>query len=181
MKALVVYESMFGNTELVARAIGAGLGEDCVVKVACAPAFVPDDVDLLVVGAPTHAHGLSRPATRSQAADRGAMDGATADGVREWLGQLGVPRAIVGAAFDTRRSGPKVLTGSAASGVQKLLASAGVRVLGTRSFVLADARETGARGISEDELERARRFGEDLRATASALERHPSGTASGQQ
>ena len=172
MKALVVYESMFGNTELVARAIGAGLGADSVVKVACAPAFVPDGVDLLVVGAPTHAHGLSRPATRSQAARRGAIDGATADGVREWLGQLGIPRAILGAAFDTRRSGPTLLTGSAASGVHKLLGSAGVRVIGTRSFVLADGEETGAGGMSEDELERARRFGNELRTTALALERH---------
>jgi flavodoxin len=27
MKALVVYESMFGNTEQIARAVAAGLGE----------------------------------------------------------------------------------------------------------------------------------------------------------
>jgi flavodoxin len=33
MKALVVYESMFGNTEDVARAIGAGLAETMDVEV----------------------------------------------------------------------------------------------------------------------------------------------------
>ena len=173
MKALVVYESMFGNTELVARAIGAGLGAGAVVKVARAPAFVPDDVDLLVVGAPTHAHGMSRPKTRAQAAERGAADVGTADGVREWLGQLSIPRAIIGAAFDTRRSGPKLLTGSAASGVGKLISSAGVRVVGTRSFVLDGAHEAGGQGVSDDELACARRFGEDLRTTAGALDIEP--------
>ena len=33
MKALVVYESMFGNTEEIAQAIGAGLAEEMQVEV----------------------------------------------------------------------------------------------------------------------------------------------------
>ena len=178
MKALVVYESMFGNTELVANAIGAGLGTDAVVKVARAPTFVPDDVDVLVVGGPTHTHGMSRPKTRAQAVERGAPDGGTADGVREWLGQLNVSRAIIGGAFDTRAPGPKLLTGSAAAGVQKLLSSAGVRVVGTQSFLVAGAEQTGGRGVSDDELERARRFGENLATTARALRTEPARPAS---
>jgi len=171
MKALVVYESMFGNTELVARAIGAGLGADAVVNVARAPTNVPEDVDMLVVGGPTHMHGMSRAKTRTQAVDRGATDGGTGDGVREWLGQLNVSRPIIGAAFDTRVARPKLLTGSAATGVQKLLSSAGVRVVGTQSFVITGAEQTAGRGVSDDELERARRFGENLGTTARRSER----------
>ena len=34
MKALVVYESMFGKTEQIARAIAVGLGESVDVQVA---------------------------------------------------------------------------------------------------------------------------------------------------
>jgi hypothetical protein len=173
MKALVVYESMFGNTELVARAIGAGLGADAVVKVARAPTFVPDDVDVLVVGGPTHTRGMSRPKTRAQAVERGASDPGTADGVREWLGQLNVPRAIIGAAFDTRVAGPKLLTGAAAAGIKNHLSSAGLRVVGTQSFLVASAEQSGGRGVSDDELERARRFGQNLGTTARALVTEP--------
>lgn len=81
MRALVVYESMFGNTEEVARAIGEGIAASMhadVVEVGAAPDTVPADVILLVVGGPTHAfsmcpgqrHGempLSRPGPPSPA------------------------------------------------------------------------------------------------------------------
>ena len=66
MKALVVYESMFGNSEQVARAIGAGLAENMevdVTAVATAPATVPPDVSLVVIGGPTHA--LHEPSQHS--------------------------------------------------------------------------------------------------------------------
>ena len=76
MRAVVVYESMYGNTHLVADAIGAGLrtGFDVsVVPVSQASPAVLADADLVVVGGPTHAHGMSRAATRKaavQAADK---------------------------------------------------------------------------------------------------------------
>jgi flavodoxin len=66
MRAVVVYESMYGNTHLVAGAIGAGLGtvfDVCVVPVSEASAAVLDGADLVVVGGPTHAHGMSRSLT----------------------------------------------------------------------------------------------------------------------
>ena len=56
MRALVIYESMFGNTQQVAQAIGEGLAlilSADVVEVGHAPATVPVDVSLLVVGGPT--------------------------------------------------------------------------------------------------------------------------------
>ena len=53
MSALVVVESMWGNTREVGEAIARGLGADVsVVDVSQAPSTVPDDVDLLVVGGP---------------------------------------------------------------------------------------------------------------------------------
>ena len=53
MRVVVVYESMYGNTHLVAQAIGDGLGESAqvaVVPVAEAAATLADGADLLVVG-----------------------------------------------------------------------------------------------------------------------------------
>ena len=60
MTALIVTESLFGNTLAIAEAIGDGIAEVRgpetvrVVHASEAPAELPSDVDLLVVGAPTH-------------------------------------------------------------------------------------------------------------------------------
>jgi flavodoxin len=62
MRALVVYESMYGNTHVVASNIADGLRathEVTLVPVADATADLVAEADLLVVGAPTHVHGLS--------------------------------------------------------------------------------------------------------------------------
>ena len=70
MKTLVVYESMFGNTRAVAEAIAEGLGSAEVVEVSAAPVVLPVDLELLVVGGPTHVHGMSRRRTREDAAQQ---------------------------------------------------------------------------------------------------------------
>ena len=75
-RALVVYESMFGCTEQVTRAVAAGLEEggcDVVVQ-HVRDTGQPRDLtfDLLVVGGPTHAFSLSRPSTRQDAVRQGA-------------------------------------------------------------------------------------------------------------
>uniref|UniRef100_A0A7C4CAH9 Flavodoxin family protein n=1 Tax=candidate division WOR-3 bacterium TaxID=2052148 RepID=A0A7C4CAH9_UNCW3 len=54
MKALVVYDSFFGNTELVARAVAESLGA-AAVRVAEAKPEALAGVELLVVGSPTRA------------------------------------------------------------------------------------------------------------------------------
>ena len=59
MKALVVYESMYGNTHAVADALADVLGPDVDVRPVHEAGSVPGDVDLLVVGGPTHMHGLT--------------------------------------------------------------------------------------------------------------------------
>ncbi|MGI6377126.1 MAG: flavodoxin family protein [Anaerolineae bacterium] len=95
MQALVVYESFFGNTERVANAVGAGIGEAVVgepgaVAVRKVSEVSPADLaglQLLVVGAPTRAF---RPSP----------------GVAQWLRGLsvGALSGVAVAAFDTRIS-----------------------------------------------------------------------------
>lgn len=67
MKITIVYESMFGSTRAIAEAIGEGCGQWAdveVVSVADADPGMVDRTDVLVVGGPTHAWGMSRPSTR---------------------------------------------------------------------------------------------------------------------
>ena len=69
-RAMVIFESMFGNTREIADAVAEGLSSSLstvILEVGAAPAVLPDDVDLIVVGGPTHAFGLSRPGTRENA------------------------------------------------------------------------------------------------------------------
>jgi hypothetical protein len=118
MTALVVFESMFGNTQKIAEAVAEGLARHLRVErmeVGHAPTVFSGDVELVVVGGPTHAFGLSRPGTRQSAAEQ--AEGrlvSTEMGLREWLGTLqkGSSRIAV-ATFDTRISKPR-LPGSAA-------------------------------------------------------------------
>ena len=74
MKAVVVYESMYGNTHLIAEEIGNGLranpnADVAVVPVDGASMELLEGVDLVVVGGPTHAHGMSRTSTRKAAVE----------------------------------------------------------------------------------------------------------------
>ena len=78
MRAMVVYESMYGNTRKVAHALAAGLARYMsvdLVEVASAPATLPIDIDLLLVGGPTHRFGLSRVGSRSDAVAWARNDG----------------------------------------------------------------------------------------------------------
>jgi hypothetical protein len=160
MSALVVFESMYGNTRDIAEAVAEGLRTRTsvtVAEVASAPRAVPADVDLIVVGGPTHAHGMSRPGTRASAARTASTPVISAYvGVREWLGDLVPPgRPVAAAAFDTRLSKPRWLTGSAARGIARKLRKAGFQVRQENSFVVA-----GAEGpLDGSEKDRARAWG----------------------
>ncbi len=102
MNALVVYDTKFGNTEHVAKLIAGQLGEHGSVHVVSADGEVPrvEDFDLVVVGGPTHAHGMS-------ASMRRLLDGWPQDSLTE----------VAVAVFDTRLRIPVALSGSAASGI----------------------------------------------------------------
>jgi len=134
IRALVAYESMFGNTERVAQAVAAGLGlediETTVVDVSDPSPVDVRDVDLLVVGAPTHAFSLSRPSTRTEALNQGGRNTAVATGMREWLEAL--PHdwtPPLAAAFDTRASKVRYLPACASRRAAHLLGQHGCRMV----------------------------------------------------
>ena len=158
VRALVVYESVFGDAEAIARAIAAGLAGHVAVDVVAAreaPTDVGADVALLVVGGPTHAFGLSRPSTRDSAGQQGApADLARAPGLREWLAELPHTTCRV-AAFDTRIH-QRGVPGSAARVAERRLGKAGGRVVSpAMSFWVSGMHGPLAAG----ETERARSWG----------------------
>ncbi|RPF21366.1 flavodoxin family protein [Myceligenerans xiligouense] len=167
MRALVVYESMFGNTQALAKAIGEGIQASVpteVVEVGVAPATVPRDVTLLVVGGPTHAFGMSWPSTRHAAAGQAPTLVSRERGIREWLGALpGSVTAADAATFDTRAT-PRP-PGSAARAAARRLDRLGYRiVMAAASFEVVDS--TGP--LVEGELERAGEWGRSLGAESAA-------------
>lgn len=145
--ALVVYESMFDNTAHVAEAIAQGLELGgmtvSVVGVAAAPAIDSVDVDLLVVGAPTHAFSLSRQRTREDAVRQGAEGDRAQAGVREWLAAgrptSGSARRLA-AVFDTRVRKVRHLK-AAASRARGLLGHLGFTLVERpKGFLVEDVR-----------------------------------------
>jgi hypothetical protein len=163
MRALVVFESMFGNTREIAKAVADGLSSHLsvdVVEVGAASTVVGDDVGLLVVGGPTHAFGMSRPRTRQSAAEQAGDDlVSTGIGVREWLAaDHGGSGPVAATAFDTRFRKPG-LPGSAAKAAGKRLRRLGWRMIDRpASFYVA-----GTPGpLLPGERERARGWGEKL-------------------
>ena len=180
MRAVVVYESMFGSTRQIAEAIAEGLGAEAevqVIGVGQAEPAAGQDADLLIVGGPTHARGMSRRVTRRGAPDYLARPGSdlvlepgadTGPGVREWLGSLGDLTAKA-AAFDTRIKAPAALTGRASKGIAKALARAGGSVVVPAESFLVDKLGHLLAG----ERERARAWGARL-ATVVAPDPVPS-------
>jgi len=137
MRALVVYESMFGNTHAVAEHIAEGmeaLVETTVLTIHDATAEQLASADLVVVGGPTHVHGMSNSMSRSSAADIAAKDDeleldpdAYGDGLRDWFDDLDheVGAGHLAAAFDTRVHASTLLTGQASKGITKRLRAHG--------------------------------------------------------
>ena len=151
MRALVVYESMWGNTERVAQAIAAGLRESMEVElteVIQAPADPGPEVGLIVAGGPTHAFSMSRTTTRADALHRGAEHGESEIGLREWLDGLPTgqhPQRI--ATFDTRVGKMRHLPGSAAKAAAKVAHRHGFeRAEHVESFYVDDMEGPCSRG-----------------------------------
>lgn len=165
MKAVVLYESSFDNTRRVASAIGDALSERRVeVEVCSVDDLIPqlDDVDLLVVGGPTHVHGLSSERSRQAALDQGAAGSGPGIGVRGFFAQSPVVMGLRAAAFDTRLDRSPILTGSAARGIAKRLERAGAVVVAQPESFFVTSENT----LLPGELERAADWGRQLLASA---------------
>jgi hypothetical protein len=150
MRALVVYESMYGNTRAIATAVAEGLRVSCDVDVVPVAGATPELVagaGLLVVGGPTHMYGLSRASSRRRAAEASQRPGgplldadARGPGLREWLDALAEGGRSAAAAFDTRLSGPPMLTGRAGLGIARRLRERGFRLVVPPESFIVDKR-----------------------------------------
>ncbi|HEX7555952.1 MAG TPA: flavodoxin family protein [Leptolinea sp.] len=147
MKALIVYDSFFGNTEKIARAVGTALGlaKTDVVKVGELQSAQLAGLELLIVGSPTRAMQAS-------------------DGIKAFL--KGLPsnslNGVKVAAFDTRmtvnektpgflRLMVKLLGYAAEPMAKKLIRKGGMQVLAPAGFLVKDSEGP----LQEGELERA--------------------------
>jgi flavodoxin len=144
MTSLIVYDSVYGNTEKVAKAIGAALpGEVKVVRVGQVDGSTYVGADLLVVGSPT-------------------LGGRPTEGIGEMLNRIpgSAVKGLRVASFDTRYSGRFVkVFGFAADRIAAALTAKGaVMVLPPEPFYV-----TGKKGpLKEGELERAAEWAKGL-------------------
>lgn len=165
MKVLVVYESHWGNTASVAKAIADGIGPEAQVLTTdeASPSTVAD-ADLIVAGAPIMAFSL--PSERMLATLAGDGKAPTAPdmshpSMRTWLDQLPVGHGR-SAQFET---GLRWSPGGATNAIGHKLEAAGFKRLGkSRRFVVK-----GSYGpLRDGELERAHQWGTELAAALTA-------------
>jgi hypothetical protein len=139
MKAVIVYESVYGNTREIAEAVAEGLRERAEVELLPVGEVgtALERADLVVVGGPTHMHGMA-----SRLSMRGAVDdarkkhleahlerGVGGPTLRDWLDRLPRGDQVAAAAFDTRLGKPAILTGSAAKGIGRRLERRGYQLV----------------------------------------------------
>jgi hypothetical protein len=159
MNAVVVYESHWGNSEAVARAIAEGIGPEVRAlntDEATGPAMA--GVDLIVAGAPVMAFALPRESVKGQlVGDTKAPRPADVSHplLRSWLDALPAGRGWA-AAFETRIWwSPRGATGT----IESKLKHAGYRRLAkAERFVVSG----GYGPLRDGELERARQWGAGL-------------------
>jgi hypothetical protein len=174
MRVLVVYESEFGATRAVAERIGRGLGAVAEVSVVDsrrwrdADAWTTD-LDLLVLGAPTHARRMPTPLSRQQVSERVLRPGnrlrlepfSCAEGLREWIASHDL-RGLQVAVFTTRVDMPRLLSGSAGRCIARAARRSGaVPMDAARDFLV---RKDGA--LVDDALASAEQWGVSLAVSA---------------
>lgn len=161
MRAIVVYESHWGNTEEVARAIAEGIGPEArALNTDEATASIVADADLVVAGAPIMAFGLPSDAMIQNA---GKDPKAPAPGdishpsLRSWLESLPPSRAAA-ASFETKlRWSP----GGATGAIDERFHDAGFRTIAkAQKFWVT----TPYGPLRNGEVERARAWGSELGA-----------------
>jgi flavodoxin I len=142
MKTLVVYDSVYGNTERIARAIGEAItGEVKVVHASEVSPSESETFSLLIVGSPTHA-------------------GRPTQAVQDFLRKAPALRDTPVAAFDTRLSTRLAkIFGYAAGRIGKTLEKkGGILIKPPEAFFVE-----GTKGpLREGELERAASWAKEI-------------------
>jgi flavodoxin I len=144
MKTLVVYDSLYGNTEKIAQAIGDAVsGEVKVVRAGEVDLSALKELDLLFVGSPTHGGRPSPP-------------------MREFLDKV-QSRALQGikvATFDTRHTSKfTLLFGYAAGRIAKSLKEKGGTLLLSPEGFFVEGTEGP---LKDGELERAAHWAKEV-------------------
>jgi hypothetical protein len=181
MRALVVYESMYGNTHAVAVDIAAGLRathEVTLVPVTRATRELAAAADLIVAGCPTHMHRMPTVASRRAAAEAARKQGsglsldpdADGPGLRAWLEGLSADN-VLAASFDTRFGGIPALTGRASRGISRLLKSRGCRLIVPPESFLVSKQNVLVKGESARACSWGALVGEAARAMYTANSR----------
>jgi len=164
MNAIVVYQSLWGNTEAVARAIGEGIGaETQVLSTGQAPPELCAHADLLVVGSPVLGFSVpsdamvasirSNPAHASRPPEQSQLS------MRTWLAEL-CPSRGRAAAFETRIWWS---LGGATKGIEKGLTAAGFDPIGKAERFIVEGQYGP---LKAGELERALSWGAWLAGAA---------------
>lgn len=141
MNTLVIYDSVYGNTKLIAHAIGSGLGANTpVVAVADVKPEMLNGVGLLVVGSPINAW---RPTVKISAFLSNLKPG-----------QLAGVKAV---AFDTRVK--LFIHGNAAKLIADALVRAGATMIGDPEGFIVKGKEGP---LADREIERATEWAKRL-------------------
>ena len=166
MKAVVVYESLWGNTAAIARAIAEGIGPGTrAVTTDAASASELAEAGLVIAGAPVLAFSLPTDAVRDSVARTEAHAPTPPDlahpSLRSWLDALPAGSGPA-AAFETRIWwSPR----GATSDIEKRLERAGYRLIAkAQKFVVNDKYGP----LREGEEDRARRWGRELASAVGA-------------
>ena len=168
MNAIVVYESVWGNTAAVAKAIAEGLGPE-------AQAYPTDEVpdaqlataELIVAGSPVFGFSLPTETMRqnilNSEADAPTAPDLSHPSLRSWLDRLPAGRGH-SAAFETRIWwSPRGATGT----IERRLSKLGYPPIAkAHKFVVRDKYGP----LRDGELERARSWGRELKHTLDATE-----------
>ena len=183
MRVVVAFESMYGHTRLVAQAVADGFGGDdvAVIPISELDRETLDAVDVLVVGSPTHTHGLPRVGTRKVAIEAAHTPGddqtvdpsASFSGVREWLATLPEGMDVKVATFDTRFRPPAWLTGHPARHVARVMRRHGADLLAHSASFHVDHHEQLRAGELDRARQWGRRLGERARSTCPADSARP--------
>jgi flavorubredoxin len=125
-KAIVIYDTQFGNTEKIAKALASGIKEQGV-QVNCVKVDAVDinrlaEYDLLAIGGPTIAFGVSKP----MKALLGRLEGVELRGKKAF-------------AFDTKSS--FIFAGSAAKGIEGKLKGLGMNIVKPYSSAIVKGKE----------------------------------------